>query len=134
MASNTLSERSRIVLEAIAEGRSYDQIINSGSASSYPEIFQAAAKALALIAGAPPRDSAAYHARMEKIRAKHPRAYEAWSVKEECQLADLFTAGTGLKEIAAVLQRQPGAIRARLKKLGLVADTDDPSAAIDEIT
>lgn len=134
MAPSMLSDRSRIILEAIAAGRSYDQILASDLATSYPEIFQAAAEALAVAVAAGNMDSTAYHKRMEKIRGEHPRAYEKWLPEEDGELADLFNAGSSVMEISTTLQRQPSAIRRRLEKLGVVADigdgADPPDAAV----
>ena len=48
------------------------------------------------------------------------RAYAAWSEAEERELARLFRAGLSLKQLAQHFRRQPGAIRSRLKKLGLI--------------
>jgi hypothetical protein len=41
-----LGESSRTILEAIAEGRSYDQILSAGLAATYHDIFRAAAESL----------------------------------------------------------------------------------------
>ena len=48
------------------------------------------------------------------------RAYAPWSEAEECELARLFRAGLSLKQLARHFRRQSGAIRSRLKKLGLI--------------
>ena len=121
----TLSERSRTILQAIADGRSYDQILASGVATSYPEVFQAATEALAVVAA--PLGSTAHAERMQKIREKHPRAYEKWSPEEGVDLAELFRTGLSISDIAARLQRQPGAIRSRLHRLNLYSATEDDS-------
>lgn len=52
------------------------------------------------------------------IRRVHPRAYEKWTDEEEARLAKLRNAGKSMQEIARELQRQPGAISSRLRKLG----------------
>lgn len=57
---------------------------------------------------------------MQEIQAEHPRAYGKWSEDEDAQLSNLFRAGRTAVQIAAVLQRQPSAIRSRLGKLNLV--------------
>jgi hypothetical protein len=46
MESCELGESSRTILEAIAEGRSYDQIRLLGLAETYHDIFRAAAETL----------------------------------------------------------------------------------------
>lgn len=54
------------------------------------------------------------------LRKKHANAYRPWSPEEENQLREHFQAKKKTKEIAQLLGRQPGGIRARLKKLELV--------------
>jgi hypothetical protein len=44
-----------------------------------------------------------------------------WTDVEEKTLAALYRGGVPVKEISRRMERQPGGIRARLKKLGLVA-------------
>ena len=54
-----------------------------------------------------------------EIRIKYPNAYEKWSDEQEEFLKDSFLNGLAVSEIAKSLQRKPGAIRSRFKKLGL---------------
>ena len=115
MQSNKLSPKSRTILAAIAEGRSYDQILAGELDLTYHDIFNAAAEALA-IADTGAQD---YHERLEEIQQLHPRAYEKWADEEDAHLIQLFRSGKTPKEIAETLQRQPGAIHSRLSKLGL---------------
>jgi hypothetical protein len=64
---------------------------------------------------------------VEETRKKHPRAYEKWSDEEDENLrqaweqsADAEESGAAkIRTIAADFDRKPGAIRSRLKKLGL---------------
>jgi ATP-dependent DNA helicase RecQ len=67
------------------------------------------------------QDSApnAYQQRLRKIKAKHPRAYESWCDDEDDRLRQMVGEGQSVNEIAEFLQRQDGAIRSRVKKLGL---------------
>ncbi len=55
----------------------------------------------------------------DAIRTKHPQAYRPWTSEEEAQLKKMFERGKQMKEITGKLGRQPGSIRARLKKIGL---------------
>jgi DNA-binding CsgD family transcriptional regulator len=122
-----LSEKSRAILEMIAKGHSYEQILVQELAWRYQDIFDAAAEALAFSGGAPPKESArsrpvsadgkAYH--LDDIRQAHPHAYEKWTPAEDERLRQLSREGKSVKELADALQRQPGAIRSRLGKLGL---------------
>ena len=50
---------------------------------------------------------------------RYKRAYEPWNKEEEKRLSMLYKQGATIQELAQELQRQPGGIRARLKKLGL---------------
>lgn len=58
---------------------------------------------------------------LEALRRSHANAYRPWSKAEEAELAELFKAGTKQSVIAERLGRERGGIRARLKKLGLIA-------------
>jgi len=53
---------------------------------------------------------------------KPGRVGARWSREEEKQLTQLFNDNTQIKEIARVLDRKPGAVYSRLRKLGLVED------------
>ena len=58
--------------------------------------------------------------RLRKIIDVHPRAYEPWCDDEDDKLRQMIESGQSVNEIAVYLQRQDGAIRSRIKKLGLV--------------
>lgn len=47
------------------------------------------------------------------------QVYSAWSQQEDSQLSEEFAAGLKVKEMSEIHKRTPGAIRSRLKKLGL---------------
>ena len=56
---------------------------------------------------------------------------QPWSPEHDSVLLDLHRTGVPVKEIAATLRRRTGAVRARLKKLGITeqaaqADSDIP--------
>lgn len=112
-----LSEKSRAILQAIAKGHTYEQILVQELAWTYHDIFQAAAEALEI--GQASNEAKSYS--VGEIRHDHPRAYEKWSAEEDGQLTELFRSGKNVKEIAGTLHRQEGAIRSRLTKLNLVA-------------
>ena len=57
---------------------------------------------------------------VEEIRREHARAYGKWSVQEDEELHRKHAMGSNVRELAGHFGRQPGAIRSRLKKLGLV--------------
>ena len=54
------------------------------------------------------------------MRASHAKAYAPWSKDEDLDLKRRHQAGERVETIAAAFGRKPGAIRSRLKKLGLV--------------
>ncbi|HZL78620.1 MAG TPA: hypothetical protein VFC17_07180 [Candidatus Limnocylindrales bacterium] len=112
-----LSEKSRAILQAIAKGHTYEQILVQDLAWTYHDIFQAAAEALEN----PQVTNEGKSYDVEEIRRDHPRAYEKWSDEEDGQLSALCRSGKNLREIATTLHRQEGAIRSRMVKLNLVA-------------
>ena len=54
------------------------------------------------------------------IRQQYPNAYQPWSDDDELCLANLYASGTDLDKLSHIFGRQPGGIRSRLKKLGLI--------------
>jgi ATP-dependent exoDNAse (exonuclease V) alpha subunit len=56
---------------------------------------------------------------VNEIRKSYPAAYQKWSLEEEKNLVDSFKEGIKIKVIAKKLGRKSGAIRSRLRKLGL---------------
>ena len=110
-----LSSKTVAVLEMIAEGHTYEQVLAAYPDLSYLDIFTAAREALQ-IAG---QSGSNYAERLVKIRQASPRAYEKWTDEEDANLTKLFRSGNLVKAIAAQFQRQPSAIRSRLTKLGL---------------
>ena len=57
---------------------------------------------------------------LDAIRATHAKAYAPWSKDEDLDLKRRHQACERVETIAAAFGRKPGAIRSRLKKLGLV--------------
>ncbi len=57
---------------------------------------------------------------VEKIRQKYPRAYVKWSREEDENLQNEYASGQQIGELVKRFQRQPSAIRSRLRKLGLM--------------
>ncbi|MDD9921600.1 MAG: TraR/DksA C4-type zinc finger protein, partial [Boseongicola sp.] len=72
-----------------------------------------------------------YHERIEKIKKKSPNAYAAWDEDQEVELRDLFERQISIAEIARIMGRQPGGIRSRLKKIGLI-DKKDAKRAVQD--
>ncbi len=61
-----------------------------------------------------------YAAKLEKIREQYPNAYRPWREADDELLKKLFAAEMSGKEIAKELGRQPGSIRSRLEKVGML--------------
>lgn len=57
---------------------------------------------------------------MDKQKQMYAKAYAPWSEKEEQALIGLHRIGKSVTEIGAILQRNNGSIRSRLKKLGFL--------------
>ena len=60
-----------------------------------------------------------------EIQKEFPNAYTPWSNKEELKLIELYEAGMGIEEISEAIGRQPGGVRARLKRLGILHNTNE---------
>ena len=61
-----------------------------------------------------------YAAKLEKMREQYPNAYRPWKESDDALLRKLFKAEMNVREISNELGRQPGSIRARLEKSGLM--------------
>jgi hypothetical protein len=55
-----------------------------------------------------------------KLRQRFPMAYLPWTKEDEESLTQLFKAGKSFAELSKAMQRQEGAVKARLTKLGLI--------------
>jgi len=115
-----LSQTAIAVLEMIAAGCTYEQILSAYPDLSYLHIFRAAQEALNLAASSSGTPRPAYT--IAEKRARYPRAYEQWTDSEDARLRALVHAGNTIAHIAGQLQRNRGAIRSRVLKLGLVND------------
>ena len=113
---NMLRPTSVMVLELIAEGRTYEQILALHPQLTYLDIFQAAGEALALTVNR----TANAAGRLSRTREKHRRACEKWSPEEEIKLVQLTKSGANESDIASQLERQPSAVRSRMIRLGLI--------------
>lgn len=59
---------------------------------------------------------------MEKQKQLFNNAYAKWTAEEEQALVGLYRIGKTVSEISAILQRNEGSIKSRLKKLGVFDD------------
>jgi len=55
-----------------------------------------------------------------EIRTKHSNAYKKWTKDDDSELKERFHKGQDIKALATHFERQPGAIRSRLQKLGFM--------------
>jgi hypothetical protein len=107
-----LSLKATEILERIAQGQDYGQILAAHPLFTYIDICSAAQEALNLSRRPrPPRSPR---------QDRHTRAQERWTPEEEAQLRALVQSGETVARISGHLQRKRGAIRARILKLGLV--------------
>jgi len=67
-----LSPKSRSILEGLAKGHSYDQLMRKDASLSYFDLAQAATEALSV--GQEPETAKPYAARLAKIKESYPRA------------------------------------------------------------
>lgn len=105
------------VLEMIAAGSTYEQILAAFPDLTYVDIFESAQEAVDLLATSNlPRP--AYT--VEEKRARHARAYEKWTDAEDESLRRMIRAGATVAQCAGRLQRNRGGIRARIVKLNLI--------------
>ena len=72
-----------------------------------------------------------YHERFAKTKEQSPNAYASWDDDQEMELRELFDRQTSIAVIARVMGRQPGGIRSRLNKLGLIEQDDAKQIAQD---
>ena len=61
---------------------------------------------------------------LDEIRKHYPRAYENWTQKEDHQIINEYKQGKTIPQIAIIHQRKTGAIRSRLKKLGISSEIE----------
>jgi len=66
------------------------------------------------------KSSSNYYEKMAQIKEQYPNAYEPWSNEADDELKKLYSQGKQTKELCELFGRQPGGIKSRLKKLGLI--------------
>lgn len=116
---NGVSDITALVLEQIAQGRSYEQILSRYPDLTYLDIFNAAAEALGIVG----KDASTHAERLAHIKKEHARAYEHWTEAEDTRLKAAVQAGEPIRAIAKTHQRQPSAIQSCIAKLGLADGT-----------
>lgn len=119
--SKKLSPSSRVVLEGIASGLSYAQIIERNPSITYPCIFAAAREVLDLQDAVPSKT--AHH--IDAARSQYPNAYLPWSTEDDAELIKKVRSGEAVEALSEYFGRQPSAIRSRISKLLPPEDTVD---------
>ena len=114
------------ILGLISRGFPYERILFTLKNLTYEDIFRAAkiAKEIVELHLAFKfrilEKTEQQHPNLEKIRQQYPRAYEKWLDEEETYVKNKYAEGFSIEELAELLHRQPGAIRSRLLRLGLL--------------
>ena len=67
---------------------------------------------------------------VEAARRQFARAYAPWTKPEEAELLRRYKLGQSVDEIARALERQPGAIRSRLQRLGIAQEVGEGSRGL----
>ena len=111
-----LSRETRDLLAVIANGAVGHVLIVGNGRIPAGALRAAAAEVLGATPGTSPVD---------ELRRRYPRAYEPWDAQEEARLAMFVERRASVSAIAQALERQPLAVRIRIKRLGLGV-TDDP--------
>lgn len=111
-----ITDQHRRLLELIAAGHSYDQILAANQEASYLDIFGAAQAALDEI------DGPSYT--VEEVRQQYPNAYKPWDVTDEAEVKRRAVAGESMEAIANALGRTVGAVQSRLVKVFLREATE----------
>jgi uncharacterized protein (DUF433 family) len=126
------------ILDLIAQGYSYYQILLNHPQINLSDIMVSARVAEQLIQElVTVQGTVMIEANLEvtchngrlidltSMRRQFPRAFEPWTRQEEEDLAGQYHQGLSAAEIAALHGRKRGAIRTRLKKLGLIERRSD---------
>ncbi len=108
-----MSDSTRTVLTLLAAGKTCHDILSSNHGLTDADIQRAAL--LALDALASPRIETR-NERIQRLREKHPRAYEPWTDEEDGRLVQLWDEGHTVAQISGETGRLPNAVRARLDK------------------
>ena len=121
------------VLESLASGLSYQQILEAYPKLILGDIMSTARLALDFIEQYVTSEGAIFldhvieiransgkFVNVSKIREEFPRAYEPWKTGEEAELIEMHKRGMSIPKIAEALRRQPGAVSLRLRARGLL--------------
>jgi len=115
------SAKTKVVLQGIASGLSYAQIIERNPSITYPDIFASAKEALDLLCAEPIKTAS----HIDSARSRYPNAYQQWSNEDDVELVSRVRRGDSVETLSEHFGRQPSAIRSRISKLIPPEDTAD---------
>jgi len=112
-------DRARDIIHTLADGR------DPATGEQFPpnSPYQQADTVRALFVALEALEKGTRRREPRPVDPNKPKVGANWTPEEETQLRDAFTAHKPIPEIAAAHGRTPGAITARLVKLGLIEDT-----------
>jgi hypothetical protein len=108
----------RMALKVSEDALAIDETLQTASAKAEQQ-FAALNQAAAKRAKEKPKDEPGktpWAERLATMRQTHPNAFKPWRAEEDNQLLARFKKGDKVTALSTMLGRQPGAIRARLKK------------------
>jgi ATP-dependent DNA helicase PIF1 len=107
----------QMALKVSPEALEIDQMLTDKAAADAARFahLQEAAESRAEAPEAPSKDKS-WSSKIEAMREKHPNAFKPWAKSDDARLRQMFEGGSGLRVLSETFGRQPGSIRARLKK------------------
>lgn len=103
----------RALLRSLADGTPPGDALRALEGASPRDVAAAAREALAALDAGTGRD-----ARVARVRARHPHAFEPWTAEDDRLLAEEWRMGAPVAALSRAFGRPPGAIRLRLQRLG----------------
>ena len=116
--SLTLLGINQMALKVSPDALAIDQHLQQESEKA-AETFAHLVKKAKERATEPPKkasDKAPWSERLEDMRKTHPNAFKPWKKEDDAALLSHFEKGEGIVKLTLLLGRQPGSIRARIKK------------------
>ena len=114
----TLLGINKMALAVSPDALAIDQYLQNASreaAAQFAHLAQSAKKRSQTPPEAASKNSP-WSERLSDMRKTHPNAFKPWRAEEDQQLKKHFKKGDTVKALSTMLGRQPGSIRARLKK------------------
>lgn len=118
MSTLSLAGINRLALEVSTEALAIDGDLRTraeADAARFAHLVEAARQRATEPTSAAPATSD-WSSRLAAMRTTHPNAFKPWRAEDDATLQALFRDGAGLVRLTETLGRQPGSIRARLKK------------------